>query len=125
MTPGEPAIRVEGVRNVDAVYIRAAQNLGASERTLFRRIILPASMPYVLAGIRVGIGVAFIVVIVAEMTAVNKGLGYRILEAREFMWSDKIIAGMISIGLCGLGIDTGMERLNRWLLRWHRGMEGS
>ena len=115
---------ISGVRNVDAIYIRAAQNLGADEATLFRRVILPAAMPYVLTGVRVGIGVAFIVVIVAEMTAVNKGLGYRILEAREFMWSDKIIAGMITIGLCGLGIDAFMDRLNRWLLRWHRGLEG-
>ena len=114
---------IAGVRNVDAIYIRAAQNLGAREGVLFRRVILPAAMPYILTGVRVGIGVAFIVVIVAEMTAVNKGLGYRILEAREFMWSDKIIAGMISIGLCGLGIDVFMNRLNRWLLRWHRGME--
>ncbi len=114
---------IAGVRNVDAIYVRAAKNLGADEATLFRRVILPAAMPYVLTGVRVGIGVAFIVVIVAEMTAVNKGLGYRILEAREFMWSDKIIAGMITIGLCGLGIDIGMDRLNRWLLRWHRGME--
>mgnify|MGYP005811093637 CR=1 FL=1 len=114
---------IAGVRNVDAIYIRAAKNLGANEATLFRRIILPAAMPYILTGIRVGIGVAFIVVIVAEMTAVNKGLGYRILEAREFMWSDKIIAGMITIGFCGLGIDMCMDRINRWVLRWHRGME--
>ena len=70
-----------------------------------------------------GIGVAFIVVIVAEMIAVNNGLGFRILEAREFMWSDKIIAGMITIGMLGLAIDTGMDRINRHLLRWHRGME--
>jgi NitT/TauT family transport system permease protein len=114
---------IAGVRNVDAIYIRAAQNLGAKESTLFRRVILPAAMPYILTGVRVGFGVAFIVVIVAEMTAVNKGLGYRILEAREFMWSDKIIAGMITIGFCGLGIDLLMNRLNRWMLRWHRGME--
>ena len=62
-------------------------------------------MPYVLSGMRIGIGVAFIVVIVAEMIAVNQGLGYRILEAREYFWSDKIIAGMITIGLIGLVID--------------------
>jgi len=62
-------------------------------------------------------------VIVAEMIAVNAGLGYRILEAREYFWSDKIIAGMITIGLCGLGIDFFMNRLNGWLLRWHRGIE--
>jgi NitT/TauT family transport system permease protein len=111
---------IAGVRNVDAIYLRAARNLGASGGTMFRRVILPAAMPYVLTGMRVGIGTAFIVVIVSEMIAVNDGLGYRILEAREFMWSDKIIAGMLTIGLLGLGIDTGMSRLNNHLLRWQR-----
>jgi NitT/TauT family transport system permease protein len=81
-------------------------------------------MPYVLSGMRIGIGVAFIVVIVAEMTAVNRGLGYRILEAREYFWSDKIIAGMITIGLIGLLIDGGMGWVSARLLRWHRGLEG-
>ena len=74
---------------------------------------------------RIGIGVAFIVVIVAEMIAVNNGLGYRILEAREFYWSDKIIVGMLTIGLLGLALDTGMEKLNAHLLRWHRGLDNS
>ncbi len=115
---------IAGVRAVDAVYLRAARNLGAGEWTVFRRIMIPAAMPYILTGMRVGIGVAFICVIVAEMIAVNSGLGYRILEAREYFWSDKVIAGMISIGLAGLGIDLGMSRLNAWLLRWHRGVEG-
>ena len=115
---------IAGVRNVDAIYLRAARNLGASEWTIFRRVMVPAATPYILTGVRVGIGVAFICVIVAEMIAVNSGLGYRILEAREYFWSDKVIAGMISIGLAGLGIDFGMARLNGWLLRWHRGLEG-
>lgn len=66
---------------------------------------------------------AFIVVIVSEMIAVNNGLGYRILEAREYLWSDKIIAGMFTIGLLGLGIDTLMSRLGSYLLKWHRGLE--
>ena len=114
---------ISGVRTVDEIYIRASRNLGASGATLFLRIILPAATPHILTGLRVGIGVAFIVVIVAEMIAVNNGLGFRILEAREFMWSDKIIAGMITIGLLGLAIDTGMDRINRYLLRWHRGMD--
>src|SRR5204862_7951266 len=87
---------ISGVRNVDSIYLRAARNLGASGLPLFVRVILPAAMPYILAGMRVGLGVAFIVVIVAEMIAVNNGLGYRILEAREFFWSDKIIVGMIT-----------------------------
>jgi NitT/TauT family transport system permease protein len=86
-------------------------------------VILPAATPFILAGIRVGIGNAFIVVIVAEMIAVNNGLGYRILEAREYMWSDKIMAGMFTIGLLGLAIDTIMSRLNNHLLRWCDTME--
>jgi NitT/TauT family transport system permease protein len=58
------------------------------------------------------------------MTAVNRGLGYRILEAREYFWSDKIIAGMITIGLIGLFIDGGMGWVSARMLRWHRGLEG-
>jgi NitT/TauT family transport system permease protein len=115
---------IAGVRNVDSIYLRAARNLGARGTTLFVRVILPASLPHILTGMRVAVGVAFIVVIVAEMIAVNSGLGYRILEAREYFWSDKIIAGMLSIGIIGLAIDTVMALLNRRLLRWHRGLDG-
>ncbi|MFM9435401.1 NitT/TauT family transport system permease protein [Janthinobacterium sp. CG_23.3] len=114
---------VAGVRQVDGIYLRAARNLGASGTTLFVRVILPAAVPYILSGVRIGIGTAFIVVIVSEMIAVNNGLGFRILEAREYFWSDKIMAGMISIGLLGLAIDVAMNKLNNHLLRWHRGME--
>ncbi|MBA5638871.1 ABC transporter permease [Duganella sp. LX20W] len=114
---------IAGVRQVDGIYIRAARNLGASGTTMFVRVMLPAAVPYILSGVRIGIGTAFIVVIVSEMIAVNNGLGFRILEAREYFWSDKIIAGMISIGLIGLGIDVLMNRLNNHLLRWHRGLD--
>jgi len=114
---------IAGVRQVDGIYIRAAQNLGAGSFTLFRRVIVPAAMPYILAGARIGLGTAFIVVIVAEMIAVNSGLGYRILEAREYLWSDKVIAGIITIGMIGLALDLMMARLTGYLLRWHRGLE--
>ena len=114
---------IAGVRQVDGIYLRAARNLGVNQWTMFSRIILPAATPYILAGVRIGIGTAFIVVIVSEMIAVNDGLGFRILEAREFMWSAKVIAGVIAIGLLGLLIDTAVSRLNNHLLRWHRGLE--
>ena len=112
-----------GVQHVDAIYLRAARNLGADPRTIFLRVMLPAAAPHILSGMRVGIGTAFIVVIVAEMIAVNNGLGFRILEAREYFWSDKIMAGMLTIGLLGLAIDLAMSRISQHLLRWHRGAE--
>jgi NitT/TauT family transport system permease protein len=114
---------IAGVRQVDGIYLRAARSLGAGPGTVFIRVILPAAVPYILSGVRIGIGTAFIVVIVSEMIAVNNGLGFRILEAREYFWSDKIIAGMITIGMLGLAIDIGMNRLNNYLLRWHRGLD--
>jgi NitT/TauT family transport system permease protein len=114
---------IAGVQQVDSIYIRAARNLGANQMTMFRRVILPAATPYILAGARIGMGTAFIVVIVAEMIAVNNGLGFRILEAREYFWSDKIIAGMFTIGLLGLAIDSAMSALNQRLLKWHRGLD--
>jgi NitT/TauT family transport system permease protein len=114
---------IAGVRQVDGIYLRAARNLGAGGATMFLRVILPAAVPYILTGMRIGIGTAFIVVIVSEMIAVNNGLGFRILEAREYFWSDKIIAGMITIGILGLAIDSAMNKLNNHLLRWHRGLE--
>ncbi|AOY00418.1 ABC transporter permease [Jeongeupia sp. USM3] len=114
---------IAGVRHVDSIYLRAARNLGAGQWTMFARVILPAATPYILSGARIGVGTAFIVVIVSEMIAVNNGLGFRILEAREYFWSDKIIAGMFTIGLLGLAIDTAMNTLNNHLLRWHRGLE--
>jgi NitT/TauT family transport system permease protein len=113
---------IAGVRQVDSIYIRAAQNLGVGRFRMFSRVILPAATPHILTGVRVSIGTAFIVVIVAEMIAVSDGLGFRILEAREYMWSDKIIAGMAAIGTLGLLIDIGVSRLNNRLLRWHRGL---
>jgi NitT/TauT family transport system permease protein len=114
---------ISGVRNVDSIYIRAAQNLGAKRLALFWRIILPAATPQILTGIRVGLGIAFICVIIAEMIAVQSGLGFRILEAREYSYTDKVIAGMFTIGLLGLALDSIITRINGYLLRWHRSLE--
>ncbi len=115
---------IAGVRNVDGIYIRAARNLGVGRMQMFWRVIIPAAMPYILTGVKIGIGVAFIVVIVAEMIAPpDGGLGYRINEAREFFKSDVVVCGMISIGILGLLIDVIISKLNNHLLRWHRGAE--
>lgn len=114
---------MSGVRNVDSIFIRAARNLGASGFQLFWRVILPAATPHILTGVRVGLGIAFICVIVAEMIAVNSGLGYRILEAREYTDTAMVMAGMLTIGCLGLGLDFVINRINNHLLRWRRSLE--
>jgi NitT/TauT family transport system permease protein len=114
---------IVGVRQVDSIYLRAARNLGVDQRTMFLRVMLPAATPYILAGMRIAIGAAFMIVIVSELIAVPDGLGFRINEAREYSWTDKVMAGMFTIGMIGLALDMAMNKLNNHLLRWHRGLE--
>lgn len=114
---------IAGVRQVDSIYLRAARNLGVNQFTMFRRVMLPAAAPYILAGVRIAIGASFMIVIVSELIAVPDGLGFRINEAREYFWTDKVMAGMLTIGIIGLVLDVIMNKLNNYLLRWHRGLE--
>lgn len=105
---------IAAVRNVPPVYIRAARNFGLRGLPLCTRVILPACMPQILTGIRVALGVAWLVVVAAEMIAVNSGLGYLIIDARNAgKRYDLVIAGMVLIGLIGLLLDTVVRRLEK------------
>jgi NitT/TauT family transport system permease protein len=103
------------VRNLQPVYLRAARNFGLSRSQLFRRVILPASLPQILTGLRIALGVAWLVVVAAEMIAVNSGLGYLIIDARNAgKRYDLVVAGMIIIGAIGLLLDMMVRRLERF-----------
>jgi len=108
------------VQNIQPVYIRAARNFGLGQMELFRRVIFPATLPQVLTGIRIALGVAWLVVVAAEMIAVNSGLGYLIIDARNAgKRYDLVVAGMVMIGLIGLGLDLLVRRLERFdEVRW-------
>ncbi|HEX6904736.1 MAG TPA: ABC transporter permease [Thermoanaerobaculia bacterium] len=108
------------VQNIQLNYIRAARNFGIGGLELFRKIVFPASLPQILTGLRLALGVAWLVVVAAEMIAVNSGLGYLIIDARNAgKRYDLVVAGMAMIGLIGLGLDflmRLMERLDE--VRW-------
>jgi NitT/TauT family transport system permease protein len=108
------------VRNIQPVYIRAARNFGVSRAELFRRVIFPATLPQVLTGVRIALGIAWLVVVAAEMIAVNSGLGYLIIDARNAgKRYDLVVAGMVMIGLIGLGLDQLVRRLETFdEVRW-------
>lgn len=108
------------VQNIQLVYVRAARNFGVSRSELFRRIIFPASLPQIITGLRIALGVAWLVVVAAEMIAVNSGLGYLIIDARNAgKRYDLVVAGMVMIGLIGLGLDLLIRRLERFdEVRW-------
>jgi NitT/TauT family transport system permease protein len=103
------------VRDLEPVYLRAAENFGLSRGQMFRRVILPAALPQILTGIRIALGVAWMVVVAAEMIAVNSGLGYLIIDARNAgKRYDLVVAGMLIIGLIGFLLDVMIRRLERF-----------
>jgi NitT/TauT family transport system permease protein len=111
------------VQNMQQVYLRAAQNFGLTGVPLFRRVIFPAALPQIITGLRIALGVAWLVVVAAEMIAVNSGLGYLIIDARNAgKRYDLVVAGMVLIGLIGLVLDLLVRRLERFdEVRWGYG----
>jgi NitT/TauT family transport system permease protein len=110
----------EGVHTIEKRYLRAAENFGVSRYTLFRRVVIPAVLPQIIVGMRVGLGVAWLVVVAAEMIALRSGLGYLIIDSRNAgNRYDLVIAAMILIGSIGLLLD-GTMRLLQGLksIRW-------
>jgi len=109
-----------GVHTIEKRYLRAAANFGVSRATLFRQVVIPAVLPQIIVGMRIGLGVAWLVVVAAEMIALRSGLGYLIIDSRNAgNRYDLVIAGMIIIGLIGLLLD-GLMRLLEGLkvVRW-------
>jgi len=103
------------VQNMQLVYLRAAQNFGVTGSQLFRRVILPAALPQIITGIRIALGIAWLVVVAAEMIAVNSGLGYLIIDARNAgKRYDLVVAGMVMIGLIGLVLDLLIRQLEKF-----------
>jgi NitT/TauT family transport system permease protein len=113
-----------GVRTIDRRYLRAAANFGVSRSVLFRRVVFPAVLPEIIVGMRIGIGVAWLVVVAAEMIALNSGLGYLIMDSRNAgNRYDLVIASMIIIGVIGLLLDGAtrlLERMNTVKWRYVR-----
>lgn len=109
-----------GVRNVPVIYLRAGSNFGLSSGAVLRRVVFPAILPNILTGLRISLGIAWLVLVAAEMIAVDSGLGYLIIDARNAgKRYDLVVAGMLLIGLIGLGLDTLMRRIEHLRsLRW-------
>ena len=107
-----------GVRSVDPKLFEAASMLGCSGSAMFRQIVLPASLPAIFNGLRLGHGFAWILIVVGEMTGVPTGLGSVIMDGRNLSRTDLAIVGMIVIGVLGFLTDWLIVMLNNRLLAW-------
>jgi len=114
---------MNAVRNVPPTLLRAGRNFGLSNPRLLVDVILPAALPQLIVALRISLGVAWLVVVAAEMIAVNSGLGFLIVDARNAgNRYDLVVAGMVMIGLIGLVLDLGMQQLEKMkALKWGYG----
>lgn len=107
-----------GVRNVDPKLFEAASMLGCRGNAQFFRVVLPAALPSIFTGLRLGLGLAWFVIVVGEMTGVPQGLGAVIMDGRTLSRTELVICGMIVIGVVGYLSDRLVTMLGNYLLRW-------
>ncbi len=111
---------MNGVRGIPAMYLLAGRNFDLSPVARLWRVMLPAALPQVLTGLRIALGIAWLVVVAAEMIAVDSGLGYLVIDSRNAgKRYDLVVAAMILIGLIGVALNIGMRRVERLRsVRW-------
>jgi NitT/TauT family transport system permease protein len=116
---------VSGVSNVPTIFRRAGRNFGLSPAQILARVVFPAALPQILIGLRIALGIAWLVVVAAEMIAVDSGLGYLVIDSRNSgKRYDLVVAAMLVIGIIGLALDIGFRRLEKIRsVRWGFGHE--
>lgn len=108
----------QGVISVDKTMINAARVLGAKDMTIFLRVIIPASTPFILVGVRIGLGSAWATLVAAELIAAQTGLGFRMQQAQLYYDLATIFVSLITIGLLGLAMDRLLLAIERRLTVW-------
>jgi ABC-type nitrate/sulfonate/bicarbonate transport system permease component len=106
------------VRQIDPLLLRAAQSLGASRLQLFARVILPAALPEILTGLRLGVALAFFVIVISEFIGAEHGLGFLINDGRNFFLVPQMLGAAVLLGLLGYAGSGLVRLLERRLLRW-------
>lgn len=105
---------IDAVQSIPAVYVNAGRNFGLSSAGLVYRVLYPAVIPRLIVGLRITLGIAWLVVVAAEMIAVSSGLGFLIVDARNAgNRYDLVVAGMLIIGVIGLLLDLGMQSIEK------------
>lgn len=108
----------QGVRNVDVTLIKAAKVLGATDGVIFLKVVVPASLPFILVGIRLGLAASLTTLIASELTGAQAGLGTMIQEASLYFQMDIVLLGIVIIGVIGITLEKFVKFLERRLTAW-------
>lgn len=109
---------IDGIRQTDHKYVEVARILEVPRFKFIRKVVIPGAFPAIMTGIRVGLMVAWMCVVAAELIAASSGVGYLIMDARQLSQSDVVLVGMITIGVIGKFMDSVIKRLEKRLIDW-------
>jgi NitT/TauT family transport system permease protein len=109
-----------GVKNVDPLLIKAALSLGSNRTGIIRKVIFPSILPMIFAGMKLGMGIALLLVVAAEMVAADAGIGFMILNAADLMQTKKLMVGLILLSLLGIFFNWLFQRLEQLVIPWKR-----
>ena len=107
-----------GVKNVDPLLIKAALSLGSNRRRIIRKVILPSILPMIFAGMKLGIGIALLLVVASELVAADAGIGFMILTAADLMQTKKLMVGLVVLSLLGIFFNWLFQKLERLFIPW-------
>lgn len=116
---------IDGIRQTDHKFVEVARILAVPRFKFVRQVVLPGALPAIMTGLRVGLMVAWMCVVAAELIAAGSGIGYLIMDARQLSQSDVVIVGMITIGIIGKLMDSLIKRLEIRLIRWKVAFSGN
>jgi sulfonate transport system permease protein len=115
---------LQGIRGVSKEFVEVARIFEYDRLRLLRKVVIPAALPSIFVGVRYGAGLAWAVVIAAEMLGGKLGLGYLLVRSQELLLTDQLFVVIVIIGGVGLAVDVSLRRVETGLLRWKRGFEG-
>jgi NitT/TauT family transport system permease protein len=111
-------VMYEGIAQVNPIFIKVSRTLGATDLEIFRKVVVPLTVPHILTAVRVALGVAWATLVAAELIAAQQGLGSMIQDASAFFQLDIIYVGIICIGFIALLMDTLLRMATNRLLSW-------
>lgn len=115
---------IDGIRQTDQKYVELARILKVPQTRFIRQVIIPGAFPAIMTSLRVGLMVAWMCVVAAELIAASSGIGYLIMDARQLSQSDVVLVGMITIGVVGKLMDSMIKGLGRRLITWKTSFDG-
>ncbi|MDR1460249.1 MAG: ABC transporter permease [Campylobacteraceae bacterium] len=110
---------VEGIKNIDSRYLELARVYEVRRGRVIWRVILPGALPFIMVGVRIGLGMGWICVVAAELIAANSGIGYMLMDGRSLSRPDIVILGMIVIGIVGKLMDDILRSISKRIIKWN------